>query len=78
MDQVADKGPTATPVDFAFAPATAEAAAVLGAARPGARTQRCFSECVAQPTPAAEVDDWVKFMQVRRYEALGLRHATTC
>jgi len=36
-----------------------------GSARPGAKHQRCFAECVAEPVPAADVAGFVAFMQQR-------------
>lgn len=54
---------TASAVDYNYAETTAEEGSVAGAARPGARKQRCFSDAVASPTTAAEVAEWVAFMQ---------------
>jgi hypothetical protein len=50
-------------VPFNYADTTAAAPEVAGAARPGARAQRCYSDCVASPTAPDEVAEWVNAMK---------------
>jgi hypothetical protein len=50
-------GPTTSHVDFNYGATTQEATLLVGAARPGAKRQRCFAECVAEPVPATEVEE---------------------
>lgn len=58
-----EPGPTSSEVEFNYGETTAEATQVVGAARPGARRQRCFAECAAQPVLPEEVAEWVQFVK---------------
>lgn len=52
-----EPGPTASDVDFNYGDTTDAVSQLVGAARPGAKRRRCFSECVSEPVPKEEVDE---------------------
>jgi hypothetical protein len=50
-------GPTASAVAYNYGETTADAAQVVGAARPGAVHQKCFEDCVQGPVSQKEVEE---------------------
>jgi hypothetical protein len=57
-------------VPYNYAATTASATQVAGAARPGAKFQRCFSDCKEAPVAAEEVAAWVKAMKAHGVAAV--------
>jgi hypothetical protein len=58
-------GPTASAVAYNYADTAADAPQVAGASRPGAKAQKCFGDCVADPVSADDVAAWVGSMKAR-------------
>lgn len=57
---------TSSSVPFNYGETTAQDTELVASARPGAKEQKCYDDCVKSPVAAAAVDDWVAEMRDKR------------